>query len=448
MLPAGLEAAFGMLGVPWPTQDEGALRRCAAAYRACAGSLATEVIPTAHGAFQCAAASNAGDGMNTARAFWADYHEDGDDSTHLLNLVTILDAFADGHDLAADLVEAIKDFLIAVAAVVAIVLAVTVVAGGIAVLHARMSVVCLRTIAQRATSVTHRELNRFFGRTLVGGIEPRLRRILGARSPRRINVTSWNIAGARTINSLDSFDYGPENIPYFTRGLAKDRPDLVFLQESHVGATPSDSLAGRLADKLGLPHVMDTPTSISHLDPRYVLANSMLSKSPLRARAAHRLPRPDFEVRIRGEGEPVEPFDRYVQVARVNVNGRDITVANIHTNPLEFLGHAGGYVEGDGVRHARAIERLLLDRLPRRGPLLLVGDFNTDDIFKAYPDLMRKLGLKDALVDVPATVPWGQHPDHILYTSRTLRLIDAAATADAGTDHYRCRAVFRRRLIW
>ncbi|WP_442811463.1 WXG100-like domain-containing protein [Streptosporangium sp. NBC_01756] len=201
MLPTELEFAFGMLGVWWPTQDEDGLRQCAAAYRACATTLTTEVIPTAHGAVRHAAANNAGDGIDAAGAFWAEYHRDGDDDTHLDSLATTLHALAHGHDMAADLVEIFKKFLIAVAGAVAALLAAAVVVGGLAALD----IFNLRAVAQRAMIIFRREIERFFGESLLRGVEPPLRRILGARGPKRHlaeNASMDSPRGAHPLKGL------------------------------------------------------------------------------------------------------------------------------------------------------------------------------------------------------------------------------------------------------
>ncbi|WP_433246423.1 scabin-related ADP-ribosyltransferase [Streptosporangium sp. CA-135522] len=191
-LPAELETAFGMLRVPWPTEDEDGLRDCATAYRACAITITADVIPGAHGAVQFAAVDNAGDDIDAFTAFWADYHRDDDDSGHLSSLATTMHALADTHDGFATFVEVLKKVLVIAAGIVAAILAWAIAASaftfGMAAVQARTAILGSRMLAQRATAVFRRELERFFGKTLVRGITTRLHGILGAKSPDRLRM--------------------------------------------------------------------------------------------------------------------------------------------------------------------------------------------------------------------------------------------------------------------
>ncbi|WP_405152033.1 hypothetical protein [Sphaerisporangium sp. NBC_01403] len=192
MLPAELETAFQMLGAPWPTEDEDGLRECATAYRSCATALATDVIPGAQGAISFAATENIGGHIDALTSFWADYHRDGDDSAHLPSLATTLHALADSHDAAATLVEALKIALIAAAGIVAAILvwaaAAATVTAGMALVQARTAITGSRVFAQRSVAVFRRELERFFGKTLIRGVESRLRRILRAKAPIQLRM--------------------------------------------------------------------------------------------------------------------------------------------------------------------------------------------------------------------------------------------------------------------
>jgi hypothetical protein len=186
MLPAELESALGMLGVPWPTENEDELRECAAAYRACADGVTSDVAPHAGGAVAQVAAENSGDHIDALTGFWGDYQRE--DSGHLPSLATALHALADGHEIAASVVEIVKVFLVGLAAYVVAVLvwaaAAAVFTAGAAALEARTVLTGLRVLAQRAFAAFRRELERFFGETVTRGVEMRLRAILDAGAPR------------------------------------------------------------------------------------------------------------------------------------------------------------------------------------------------------------------------------------------------------------------------
>ncbi|MFG3440782.1 ParB N-terminal domain-containing protein [Nonomuraea sp. NPDC047897] len=233
MLPPGLETAFGMLGVPWFTQDEGALRACAAAYRTCARVLATEVIPAAHHAIGHARANNAGESIDDVTVFWADYHHEGDDSGHLSSLATVLAVLADVHDLAAGFVAGAKRFLIVLAGLVAAALVwgaiAAAVGGGAAALHVRMVIAGLRSVARRFVAVFRRRLEQFLGNAVTRGVATRLRRVLDARGPRvtvaaRRTATQARAKGARPDTPRTAAQDPPAPAPPVTPKTAHDTP--------------------------------------------------------------------------------------------------------------------------------------------------------------------------------------------------------------------------------
>ncbi|MEU0565492.1 hypothetical protein ABZ297_08890 [Nonomuraea sp. NPDC005983] len=188
MLPAKLEEAFVLLGVPWPTENEDGLKEYAAACWRCAGELITDVVPALVGTVGSIGLDNAGDGVEALLAFLADYLDDETDLAHLPSLAIILSVLAASHSLAAVLVQALKILLVIVATYVAAALLwaamAAVVTSGMAVVRARTFVIGLRLIAQRAVAVFRRELERFFGKSLVRGVQARLRRLFGARPPK------------------------------------------------------------------------------------------------------------------------------------------------------------------------------------------------------------------------------------------------------------------------
>ncbi|MGW7481665.1 ParB/RepB/Spo0J family partition protein [Nonomuraea muscovyensis] len=228
MLPPSLETAFAMLGVPWPTQDEGRLRACAVAYRACAGALTTEIIPLAHHAVGHARVNNAGDAIETAIAFWAGYHHEGDDSGHLSSLAAALDALADFHDLSARFVAGVKRFLLVLASLVAAALVwaamATVLGGGIGALNARAVIAGLRGIAKRFVTAFRRRLEQLLGHAVVRGVQARLRRILAARSP-RATATAQRAATPARAGTAAPPDVPTATPPVAQRAAPPEPPD-------------------------------------------------------------------------------------------------------------------------------------------------------------------------------------------------------------------------------
>ncbi|MER6948646.1 hypothetical protein ABT294_31960 [Nonomuraea sp. NPDC000554] len=230
-LPAHLEPAFRLLGVEWLPEDEDGLRTCAAAYRACATSLQSEVHPAANGAVAHAATNNAGDHIDAVQTHWVQYNEP--DSGHLDGLAASLHALADAHDLAARLIEIVKVLLRLLATYVFIALAwalaTAAISGGLAAVRARATVGIMRGFARRAVATLRRKLERYFGRTLIRAVETRLRRLLGAKPPmfaaaaktslfRRALGPAGVLAAAEGVTFLDEerpvrHPHGPPNPP-------------------------------------------------------------------------------------------------------------------------------------------------------------------------------------------------------------------------------------------
>ncbi|MBE1586867.1 hypothetical protein ACFPOI_00420 [Nonomuraea angiospora] len=166
--------------MPWPDEDEQALREVAAAYRAFADTLDKHAVPTMTAGVVTAAAAGDGDDVAAMRAYTADYHHEGG---HLTTLASLSRLLADGHELVATVVEHLKVFLAASAAYVVAAVAAAAVAGGAAMVAAYRQVAERRVVVQRAVAAFRRTLERLFGRTLAQKVRDRLRPLLEARPP-------------------------------------------------------------------------------------------------------------------------------------------------------------------------------------------------------------------------------------------------------------------------
>ncbi|MGV9598339.1 WXG100-like domain-containing protein [Streptosporangium sandarakinum] len=229
-LSPDLQAPFGLLGVPWPPEDEDHIRACGAALRACAVALDDQTIPTAHGAVGHAARHNAGDHIDALTGHWADYHADDARSGHLQSLTVSLHALADGCDLFARIIEIVKAVLIFLATYVLLALvwaaSMAVVSGGLAALQARGFVMMLRTFARKAVATLRGRLERYFGGRLIRAVETRLRRVLHAKPP--------------------SFPVRPAVSPlrrvYGVKGLAASSAGVTWLVEGQPESRPRPPL--------------------------------------------------------------------------------------------------------------------------------------------------------------------------------------------------------------
>lgn len=238
-----------------------------------------------------------------------------------------------------------------------------------------------------------------------------------------VRIITWNIGGAHTVRSGDLFDYGKEELSYFADRIRALDPDIVCIQESHTNE--ADVLAKRLADSLGLAHVFNEPRSPSHIDERYQLSNTILSKFPMENRRHIRLPDPSFELYFRN-GQKARLFHTYVQIASIS----GVTIANTHFQPLHLFGYEYGKEPG-GV-FAREVERALLDVLET--PLIFCGDFNAPHLLADFPMLIDTLKLHSALPDQPTDMN-GNQMDYILYSSE-ITLKSSGVVCMDHADHH------------
>lgn len=242
--------------------------------------------------------------------------------------------------------------------------------------------------------------------------------------PRRpFRVVTWNIAGGRRSLSSDAFDYDDVDLPYFAEQLRRLRPDVINVQESEIGG--GESIAGKLAELLGIPHVFETPMCPSHISEGKTLSLAVISRLPIGDERAQQLPITRLDLRVGGRSVP--PYDRYAQ--RVTVGG--INVVNLHPTPLGFFGHS--YEEGAGAAHAGEIGsavRGLVD-----GPTVVAADLNTDRPAAVYGEIFDEMGMSSALDTDARTVPgWDGAPDQI-YSSADFRTVDRGVVA-TDSDHH------------
>jgi exonuclease III len=248
---------------------------------------------------------------------------------------------------------------------------------------------------------------------------------------RMLKIATWNIAGGRTLQSLNRFDYSPaEDIDYFCTQLKDLNLDVICLQESHANGV--DSLAKRIAARLGMSYVFDTPGCPSHIDSSYRLTTAIISKTVPLNQLSIMLPKPSMELRFRDSGKQVPPLDRYLQVAILD----GFTIANIHTEPMGAFGY--DYESGQGLELAHQMDDILATTLTQ--PVLFAADFNIEKPGIALPKTFAALGLQEGLPAQTTTKPHGGSPDHILY-SPTWTLLDAGVLK-TKTDHYLCWAQF------
>jgi endonuclease/exonuclease/phosphatase family metal-dependent hydrolase len=247
---------------------------------------------------------------------------------------------------------------------------------------------------------------------------------------REIVVATWNIGGAHTIASTNQFDYvDQENADYFIEELRKVQPDIVCLQESH--ANQQDSLSKRIQEALGLPHLFETVSHDSHIDPAYKNATAIISATPLSNERTVEIPYPTFKMSF-PDGRQSARHQRYLQT----VEAGPFMLANTHGNNIQLFGY--DYDKDEGKDLATKIQEVYVANL--RQPLIFAGDFNCDDVPAVFPELLSRLHLSNA-VPPGATRPDGRRTDYLLYSSE-IELLESQVV-ETNSDHYLCWATFR-----
>ncbi|MGW5386102.1 endonuclease/exonuclease/phosphatase family protein [Nocardia sp. NPDC003963] len=248
-------------------------------------------------------------------------------------------------------------------------------------------------------------------------------RVAGNDPRRPFRMVTWNIAGGRRSLSADAFHYDEVDLPYFAEQLRRLRPDVINVQESEVDG--SGSIAEKLAELAGCPHIFETPMCPSHISDGKTLSLAMLSRLPIEGERAQRLPVTRLDLRVAGRS--VEPYDRYAQ--RVTVGG--VNVVNLHPTPLGFFGHS--YEEGAGATHAGEIGSAVRELID--GPTVVAADLNTDRPARVYGPMFEEMGMSSALDTDARTVPgWDGAPDQI-YSSADFRTVDRGVVT-TETDHH------------
>ncbi|MEU1549058.1 M3 family metallopeptidase [Nocardia sp. NPDC005745] len=249
-----------------------------------------------------------------------------------------------------------------------------------------------------------------------------------------LRLLTWNIAGARRSRSAEAFDY-VDDLPSFVRVLSEIGANVAFLQESEVG--PDGSNARQLAEMHGYQYVYETVMCPSHMDTTKAISLAVLSDRPIESAVDVLLPATGVELTLGGRAlEPDEQFDRYAQAVRI----AGTWFVNLHPTPLGFFGRSyEEHQDVEGAAHARAIEQLLHSladglRSLADGPIVLLGDFNTDDPGSVYRALIGELDLTAALDPATETVPWGSAPDQVM-TSAEIRTTRGYIVV-TETDHY------------
>lgn len=221
----------------------------------------------------------------------------------------------------------------------------------------------------------------------------------------RLRAVTWNAHGGLPAEaSLRSFEESLST-------LNRLKPDLVALQELEVDPT-SGHLAGpsvEIVAATDLKHVAVFAPSPSHHTEGRSLAVALASRWPLESIRRIRLPNPRLAIES-DEWGSVTTHDKGLILAGVRLGEGPLTSGSLHTYPFRRFGRNARESTFAPVWTALANE---IDQLAGV-PLILAGDFNTEDRRLLFGPL-RRTALRSAAGNVESR-PEGECYDDITYT--------------------------------
>lgn len=218
-----------------------------------------------------------------------------------------------------------------------------------------------------------------------------------------------------------------------------DQPDILALSEVHMEEKDGTSaMVEMLATALELPYYRCCYQSPSHLEPNKYLGLAVLSKHPIEQYSSFYLPNPGLRV-TKPDGSQWILFDKGAQQLTLNVQGRQLTVFNLHYFPFHHFHRCMSETEFVGIR-----QELVNILLPRdHTPTIITGDFNNKGLRLplAFPELFQDDQFRQAVEAETTVVGLREQFDHILYTPSSLQ-VEQGFVAPNYSDHYAVIADF------
>ena len=198
------------------------------------------------------------------------------------------------------------------------------------------------------------------------------------------------------------------------------QPDILALSEVHMEQKDGTStMVEMLAAELDLPYYRCCYQSPSHLEPDKYLGLAVLSKHPIEQYFSFYLPNPKLKV-TKPDGSQWTLFDKGAQRLTLNVQGRRLTISNLHYFPFHHFHRQMNDAEFAGIR--RELVNMLLSR--DHTPSIITGDFNNKGLHLqvAFPELFQHDQFCQAVEAETTVVGLHEQFDHILYTPTLLQV--------------------------
>ncbi len=217
------------------------------------------------------------------------------------------------------------------------------------------------------------------------------------------------------------------------------QPDILALSEVHMEQKDGTSaMVEMLAVELALPYYKCCYQSPSHLEPGKYLGLAVLSKYPIEQHFSFYLPNPGLRV-TKPDGSQWILFDKGVQQLTLNIQGRRLTVFNLHYFPFHHFHRSMNEVEFAGIRQELVDILLSSDRTPT----IVTGDFNNKGLHlqAAFPELFQHNQFRQAVEAKTTVVGLSEQFDHILHTPALLE-VEQGFVEPNYSDHYAVIADF------
>lgn len=244
----------------------------------------------------------------------------------------------------------------------------------------------------------------------------------------KLKTLTWNIGGGKLLaEGADATllaSYTRDGLGEIISLLKREMPDIITLQETQR----NDSLdqAKVIAEALGYNFVHDS-TSESHIDKGFMLGNATLTKFPIANHIFDYFHNPKFQV-VWEDGKTVTSFDKGYTTCELDVDGKTITVTNLHLIPFKRF-----EVEVDSEKAKKVFDDIQSRFSGDTLPWLVQGDFNVHTV-KLSPYLPLLMNNAEETILSQPTTPQGYTYDHIVCRGGTIA--NQKVISDVLTDHF------------
>ncbi|MDD5750427.1 MAG: endonuclease/exonuclease/phosphatase family protein [Candidatus Pacebacteria bacterium] len=246
----------------------------------------------------------------------------------------------------------------------------------------------------------------------------------------RIKTLQWNIGGGKARkpedDPADALSYRFDVLDEFAGFIARQRPDIITLQETH--SDEESSQAQKIAQTMRMFFINDVYDK-SHIEDGKGLGQAIISRFPIRNHTFDFFYNPKAEA-LGPDGKHWVSHDKGVTACFLTMdNGLILNVKASHSLPFRKFN-----IDplSDGIFKLRAgmDEKLR----PESDLYLCQADLNYDNssIADFLPGLLRQ-GAKEVILSEPTT-PEGRRYDHVLY--KGLKLVSAKVVSDVLSDHF------------